>query len=140
LLPQLAVLPGVQRASAGHPLPLVWPSSSWANLTIAGHSDSPDNLPGAITAVAEPGYFETLSIPLLRGRTFTAHDNSPKSAPIAVINQSFARRFFPGEDPIGHYFVPQIDRPGESAVGREIVGIVGDTRSGDASNPYQPEF
>jgi predicted permease len=140
LLPQLAVLPGVQRVSAGHPLPLYWPSDSWANLTIAGHSDSPDNLPGAITAVAEPGYFETLSIPLLRGRTFTAHDNSPKSAPIAVINKSFARRFFPGEDPIGHYFVPRFERPGEPAVGREIVGIVGDTRSGDASNPYQPEF
>jgi predicted permease len=94
-------------------------------------------LPGAITAVAEPGYFETLSIPLLRGRTFAEHDNSPKSAPIAVINRSFARRFFPKEDPIGRILVPRL--PG-GTIGREIVGIVGDSRTGDTSNPYQPEF
>jgi len=140
LLPELAVLPGVERVGSCHPLPLRWPASSWANFTILGHSDSADNLPGAITAVAEPGYFETLSIPLLRGRTFTEHDNSPKSAPIAVINQSFARRFFPSEDPIGSIFTPHFYRPGEADMGREIVGIVGDTRTSDASNPYQPEF
>jgi putative ABC transport system permease protein len=137
LLPDLAALPGVERVSSVHPLPLHWPGDSWAKFTIPGHTDSPDNLPGAITAVAEPGYFETLSIPLIRGRTFTAHDNLANSAPVAVINRSFARRYFPGEDPIGRYFVPQIDGP---AVGRQIVGIVGDTRTGDEWNPYQPEF
>jgi putative ABC transport system permease protein len=140
LLPELAALPGVVRVGACHPLPLRWPADSWANFTILGHSDSPDHLPGAITTVAEPGYFETLSIPLLRGRTFTEHDNSPKSPPIAVINQSFARRFFPEEDPLGRIFTPHFDHPGEAAIGREIVGIVGDTRTGDPSNPYQPEF
>jgi predicted permease len=137
LLPELAAFPGVERASSGHPLPLSWPSSSWASFTILGHADSLDDLPGAITAVAEPGYFETLSIPLLRGRTFAEDDNSPKSAPIAVINQSFARRFFPKEDPIGRIFVPRL---GGGTIGREIVGIVGDSRTGDTSNPYQPEF
>jgi putative ABC transport system permease protein len=137
LLPELAALPGIERVSSGHPLPLHWPASDWANFTILGHSDSPDNLPGAITAVAEPGYFETLSIPLLRGRTFTEHDNSPKSAPVAVINRSFARRFFPEEDPIGRRFLPGL---GGDTIGREIVGIVGDTRTSDSSNPYQPEF
>jgi predicted permease len=140
LLPELSLLPGVERVGSGHPLPLHWPSDSWANFTILGHSDSPDNLPGATMAVAEPGYFETLSIPLLRGRTFTEHDNAPNSAPIAVINQSFARRFFPKVDPIGRIFTPHFNRPGEAAMGREIVGIVGDTRTSNASNPYQPEF
>lgn len=137
LLPELAKLPGVERVSGVHPLPLHWPASSWANFTIPGHMDSPDNLPGAIAAAAEPGYFETLSIPLIRGRTFIERDNSPKSAPVAVINQRFARRYFPGEDPIGHYLVPQVAGP---AVGREIVGVVGDTRTGDEWNPYQAEF
>jgi predicted permease len=137
LLPELAALPGVGRVSSVHPLPLHWPGDSWARFTIPGHTDSPDNLPGAITAVAAPGYFETLSIPLIRGRTFTEHDNLANSAPVAVINRSFARRYFPGQDPIGRYFVPQVDGP---AVGREIVGIVGDTRTGDEWNPYQPEF
>jgi putative ABC transport system permease protein len=140
LLPELSALPGVERVGSGHPLPMRWPADYWDNFTILGHSDSPDNLPGAIGAVSEPGYFETLAIPLLRGRTFTEHDNAPNSAPIAVINQTFARRFFPKEDPIGRVFTPYFNRPGEANVGREIVGIVGDTRTGDASNPYQPEF
>ena len=140
LLPELSALPGVERVGASHPLPLHWPSDSWDNFSILGRSDSPDKLPGAISVVAEPGYFETLSIPLLRGRTFTERDNVPHSAPIAVINQSFARQFFPDEDPIGRIFTPYFNRPGEAAMGRQIVGIVGDTRTSDASNPYQPEF
>jgi predicted permease len=137
LLPELAALPGVERVGSVHPLPLHWPGSSWAKFTIPGHMDSPDNLPGGITAVAEPGYFETLSIPLVRGRTFTEHDNLAKSAPVAVINRSFALRYFSGEDPIGRYFVPQIEG---LAVGRQIVGIVGDTRTGNEWDPYEPEF
>jgi predicted permease len=134
LLPQLAALPGVEIASAGHPLPIHGEAS--ASFTIPGHPRSPDDLPEAINAVAEPGYFEVLSIPLLRGRTFTPHDNDSKSAPVAVVNQSFAHRYFPGEDPIGHYFVPNLGR----TVGREIIGIVGDTRTGDIWNPHQPQF
>jgi predicted permease len=134
LLPQLSALPGVEIASTGHPLPIHW--GDLASFTIPGHPHSPDDLPGAINAVAEPGYFEALSIPLLRGRTFTAHDNDPKSAPVAVINQNFAHRYFPGEDPIGHYFVPNLER----TIAREIIGIVGDTRTGDIWNPYKPRF
>jgi hypothetical protein len=59
---------------------------------------------------------------------------------VAVINQTFARRYFPTEDPIGHYFIPQSEHAGEPNIGREIVGIVGDTRTSDLSEPYQPEF
>jgi len=140
LLPTLRLLPGVEKVSAGQPLPRDWPRGSWADFTIPGHLNSPDDLPGAISAVAEPGYFETLSIPLLRGRTFRAEDSSPNSARVAIINQSFARQFFAGEDPIGRYLVPQLGHPGEPNVGREIVGVVGDTRNGDEFNPYQPQF
>jgi putative ABC transport system permease protein len=61
-----------------------------------------------LTVAANPGYFETLSIPLLRGRTFTAHDNDPKSARVAVINQSFALKYFSGEDPIGRVLIPHL--------------------------------
>ena len=139
LLPQLAALPGVVRVSAVHPLPLHGPS--WTNCTIAGFPTEGYNIPTATDAVVEPGYFETLSIPLVRGRTFDQHDNDAKSAPVAVINQSFAHKYFPGKDPIGRYFTPHLDRnPGDLRIARQIVGIVGNTRNGDLSNPYLPEF
>ena len=139
LLPELAALPGVAKVSAVHPLPLHGPS--WTNCTIAGFPTEGYNIPTATDAVVEPGYFETLSIPLVRGRTFNQHDNDAKSAPVAVINQSFAHKYFPGKDPIGRYFTPHLDRhPGDPWIARQIVGIVGNTRNSDLSNPYLPEF
>jgi len=139
LLPAIAALPGVEKVSAGHPVPLRGPS--WTNCTIAGFPTEGYNIPTATDAVVEPGYFETLSIPLIRGRIFDQHDNDAKSAPVAVINESFAQRYFPGQDPIGHYFTPQLDRkPGDPRIARRIVGIVGNTRNGDLSAPYLPEF
>jgi predicted permease len=140
LLPQLKALPGVEMASSGHPLPLHWPRASWANFTIPGHPSSPDDLPGAMNGVVEPGYFETLSIPLLQGRTFTNHDNDPNAPLVAVINQSFANRYFPGENPIGRYFFPNLEHPGEAIVGRQIIGIVGDARTSSVLEPYEPGF
>lgn len=140
LLPQLAALPGVEKVSIGHPMPFTWYGNQWTRFSVPGHADAPDKLPVAIGAVVESGFFETLSIPLIRGRLITELDNSPKSAPVAVINQSLARRYFPGEDPIGRYFVPQLSHAGPSFVGRQIVGIVGDTRTNDNWIPYRPEF
>jgi predicted permease len=140
LLPELAAIPGVERVGSCHPLPVHWGRDLWTKLTIQGHMSSPANPAGAVAAVATPGYFETLSIPLLHGRTFAAHDNDPKSAPVAVINQSFARRYFPDEDPIGRYITPEFDDIGEPIRGRQIIGVVGDTTTSDAWDPYQPQF
>jgi len=140
LLPELAALPGVERVSAADPLPIV---SQWGfstNFTIANHPSSPDDLPWAIGAVAMTGYFETLSIPLLRGRTFTAHDNDSNSTRVAIINQEFAKQYFPGEDPIGKYFTPILEHASQPIVARQIVGIVGNTRNGDVWTPYRPEL
>jgi len=140
LLPELAALPGVERVSAGHPLPILWSRGTFTNFTIANRFNSPENLPDAGSAVAMPGYFETLSIPLLHGRTFTAHDDDPKSAPVAVVNRAFAQKYFPGEDPVGHYFTPRFDHTTEPIVARQIIGVVGDTRTDDMWEPYQPQF
>lgn len=77
---------------------------------------------------------------LVRGRTFTRHDNDPNSARVAIINQTMARQYFPGEDPIGHYFTPTFEHTGEPVVPREIIGVVGDTKTDDAWEPYVPQF
>jgi hypothetical protein len=64
-----------------------------------------------------PGYFDTLRVPVLRGRVFNAADNVD-AAPVIVVNQAFVARYSPGQDPIGR----QIDQGGA----RTVIGIVGD--------------
>ena len=68
-------------------------------------------------------FFKTLRVPVIRGREFTDRD-TPDTAPVAIINEAMARRYFPGEDPIGKRITMTIV-PGDQP--REIVGIVGDT-------------
>src|SRR5579862_9683380 len=140
LLPEIAAIPGVERVSAGHPLPIRWGAGTSINLTIANHLNSPDQLPAAGAAVAMPGYFETLSIPLVRGRTFGPRDNDPKATPVAIINQAFVRKYFANEDPLGQYFTPKFEHSEEPIVARQIIGVVGDTRLEDMWDPYQPQF
>jgi putative ABC transport system permease protein len=140
VLPEFAAIPGVERVSAGHPLPILWGRGTFTNLTIAHHMNSPDHPPDAGAGVVMPGYFETLSIPLVRGRTIAAHDNDPKATFVAVINQAFARKYFPNEDPIGQYFTPVFEHSTEPVIARQIIGIVGDTRIDDLWDPYQPQF
>ncbi len=140
LLPELAALPGVEQVSAGHPRPDSSAWSVWTNLAIPGFGASVEDPPAAVATAATAGYFETLSIPLLRGRTFSPHDNDAKSAAVAVISQSFARKYFPVEDPIGRYFTPRFDHSGDPLVARQIIGVVGDTRASDLWDAYQPRF
>jgi putative ABC transport system permease protein len=81
-----------------------------------------------------PGYFDVMSIPLTRGRDFSAHDRA--DAPLVVIiSETMARRFFPDQDPIGQYirfdFVPN-EQP------RQIVGVVGDMLLGPLQTTHTP--
>jgi len=139
LLPELAAVPGVVRVSAGHQLP--GRGGSWIDFTIPGHLDPPDNLPSCNMSAVLPGFFDTLSIPLLRGRTFTHHDNVATSPRVAIISRSFARQYFPGEDPIGRYLTPKFEYSTEPIVPRQIIGIVGDTLGSDPwDDPYLPRF
>jgi len=76
-------------------------------------------------------YFETLRIPLLRGRTFTDHDRRGSPA-VVIISEALVRQNFPHEDPIGKH-IRFTDSLQES---REIVGIVGDVRQGGPGSPF----
>jgi len=140
LLPELSALPGVERVSAGHPRPDASAWATWTNISVPGFTASPHDPPAAVATAIMPGYFEALSIPLFRGRTFTAHDNDPKAAPVAIITQAFARQYFPAADPIGRYFTPTFDHSVEPVLARQIIGIVGDTRAADLWDSYQPRF
>jgi len=103
---------------------------------------SEPNAPLADDVFVSGAFFETLRIPLLRGRTFAAADSD--SAPkVAVISESFARRFFDGENPLGRRIrmveklpMPCCAVPGPvEGVWREIVGVVGDVRQDNLDEP-----
>src|SRR5258706_6587066 len=72
-----------------------------------------------------PSYFRTMGIALLKGRELSEQDGL-ESPPVAVINDTFARRFWPGEDPIGRRF--KFGDSGSNAPWMTIVGVVGDMR------------
>jgi predicted permease len=117
-------IPGVHSAAAG----LTLPFERTLNNTIR-INDGPEA--GQTTQTdfvyVTPGYFETLQMPLLAGRTFTTSDG-PHSQPVAIVNRTFARKFFPGVNPIGS----TLDK------GTVIVGIVDDIQLSSGLNRVAP--
>ena len=139
LIPELAALPGVTRVSAGHQFP--GRGGTWIEFTIPGHLDPPDNVPTCVMSAVMPGFFETLAIPLLHGHTFTEHDNLATSPPVVIVSRAFALKYFPNEDPLGHYLTPKFEYSTEPILARQIIGVVGDTLGGDPwDDPYEPRF
>jgi predicted permease len=145
LLPKLAALPGVRSVSAASPLPLRGSYDS-ASVEIDGRPNPPYSPLTTLVGVAEPGFFETLQIPLLRGRNFTAQDNKRGSPLVAVVNQAFVKRYFPDEDPIGRHIRPDLselrnqakDIDPTSREEREIIGVVGDFQQDSLTAAPQP--
>jgi putative ABC transport system permease protein len=124
LLTKVQNLPGVEAASAIDTLPLSGGGAVYG-FSVEGHPLQPtDNTPDAEYRVVTPEYFETMSIPLLRGRYLSEQDgpNVPKSF---VINDTLARRYFGDEDPIGKRLNLGDDKDPNWFT---IVGIVRDTR------------
>jgi putative ABC transport system permease protein len=119
-------LPGVESAGLAVNLPAITVGDAGTNLTfnIAGRPEVPVSERSVIDwNSASPGFFTTLGIPLLRGRTFTDHDNA-QTQRVAVISETAARIYFPGEDPIGQRIGVDL---GARSGWSEIVGIVADT-------------
>jgi putative ABC transport system permease protein len=88
------------------------------------------------------GYFKALGVPLLRGRLFNANEDLRDTPPVVLINQTFARRYFPGEDPIGKHLTLGIAHdtgagPVVTAQG-EIVGVVGDVKDQSLADSVGP--
>lgn len=90
---------------------------------VEGAPDLGARNPGTTGSSITPDYFSVIGIPLLAGRIFTEHD-TPTSQRIAIVNQAFARRFFPGQNPIDKHITYSTDR-----ITCEIVGVVGNVRA-----------
>jgi predicted permease len=131
-------LPGVTSASAIFGLPLNEYDSVFTGLDIEGRPVPKSQRPRVGFRIIESQYFNTMKIRLLEGRTFTAQDERG-GPPLAIVNETFARKMFPGESAIGHRIAPSISfGDSDDAPIREIVGVVGDVRSGDISKEEVP--
>jgi putative ABC transport system permease protein len=128
LITRIRALPGVSSAAGAMPLPLY--QDRWSvSFNLLDHPVPEANEPNAGIYDVVPGFFETMQIPLLRGRTFDGRDqrNSP---PVMIVTQEFVKQFFPNEDPIGR----RVKIGAGDGVARanyktrEIVGVVGDIR------------
>ena len=92
---------------------------------VEGRPTSRADRPRSDIAIVTPTYFATMGIPLVKGRDFTEQDQRDTPL-VVVVNQAFAHKYFPGEDPIGKRIQPGVGKPPTPL--REIVGVVGDAR------------
>ena len=133
LLERVRALPGVDAASFATVAPGQGYSGDWG-FTIVEHPPLPQGKGlSAIHSWADSKYFGAMGIPILRGHTFD-DDKRLDAANEVIISQSFARQYFPGEDPIGKHV--HVELKHRTAV---VVGIVGDTRNviGERPQPIQ---
>jgi predicted permease len=135
LLDRLRAIPGVQVAALSSVLPM---RAEFA-VTISGnldHKEAPRNqTPRADARLASPGLVEALGIPMLRGRFFT-EDDSASAPPVVVVNQAFANKYLPNQNPIGHTFFMGKGRFAEM----HIVGVIGDLKQRKVTDETKPEM
>jgi predicted permease len=98
-----AALPGVDEAALASWLPLGLAGCKGHGVDVGGYVRAPGENPTFEYAIISPRYFATLRIPLVAGRDFNESDDSAAPA-VAIVNEHFARKFWPGQDPIDHQF------------------------------------
>ena len=125
---RLSSLPQVRNVSMATYAPMSGTSRT-SSIEITGYTKQPDEDLVVQDILAGPKYAETLGMPLLRGREIEVRDTV--AAPrIAVVNSTFAERYFKDQNPIGRTFTFDDDTDGGATI--EIVGVVGDIKSDDA--------
>ena len=137
LLERVAALPGVESVGSITGLPTEF--SEVYTFSILGHPEAqPDQRPRAGYNEISPGFFRTFKIPLKKGRYLDEHDTEGALWAV-VVNETFARRFFPNENPIGQQILLRYDPyPVNEQRPRQIVGIVGDVKHRGLGQPAPP--
>jgi len=132
---RLLSVPGVTSVGAASRLPLMG-SNLGSALTVEGKTPPGEQGHDVEYRVATPSYFETMRIPLKRGRLFTDHDDAA-APPVALINEAMARAFWPGEDSVGKRI--KLGPNTETQTWIAIAGIVGDVRHFGLDTAVRPE-
>jgi len=136
LLDRMRSVTGVKDASGVFPLPLS-DSQVRTSFAVEGRPVAKGEQPRTQFRVISAEYFTTMRIPLLQGRTFTNRDNA-KGAAVAIVNDAFAKKFFPSESPLGKRIQPDVSVTGTPLV-REIVGVVGNVKHRHLWEAGEPE-
>jgi predicted permease len=130
---RVRAIPGVAAVSLASVLPLS--GGAEARLDIAGRSTAGDEEVGSVRTVAiGPHYFRTLDVPLIRGREFGEEGGTPAGAS-AIINQRFAEKFFPDENPIGQQITLTSGEAASISGSLTIVGLAADVRQRPNTEP-----
>jgi len=139
VLARLRETPGVEAAGATTFLPL----SGWSgglNFEIEGRPPAATvDAPEAMPQSANEDYFRAMRIPVRKGRGLAASDVAT-APPVVVVNETTARRYWAGEDPIGRRIGWRVGGPQDPIVWREVVGVVGDVRHAGLAEPAEPEI
>ncbi len=133
---RLRALPGVEAVGLAGGLPLSL-GGTRRGITISGYTSKPGEDTEVSTATVGPGYFEAMRIPILRGRGITATDmaGSPR---VALVNEAFARTYWPGQEPLGKRIQMGVD-VGADTPSWEVIGVAKDGKYvtlGEEARPF----
>jgi putative ABC transport system permease protein len=138
LLTRIRALPGVRSASSVFPLPL-----SGSNVTTSFDREEHPKPEGqrdtSPLRIVGSNYFQTMGVSLVRGRLFNESDRF-QGKPVIIINERFAEKFFPNENPIGKRIQPGISLTDEDGPMREIVGVVTNVKHQSLRLDFTPEM
>jgi predicted permease len=129
---RIEALPGVRAVSYAEDVPLGFDGGAWEDLQVEGYVPRRGENMKIYRNPVAPGYFNLMRIPLVDGRDFAERDDA-RSLPVAIVNETFVRRFFPGQSPLGRKM---------RACGKEwtVVGVVKDIKYQSLGERPQPYF
>jgi predicted permease len=122
--------PGVEAVSYTDFVPLSTTAGPYSRVRVDGYTPAKGESTSVNDALVAPGYFETMRIPLLEGRDFTAQDER-NTQPVMIVNQSFATRFFKGQSPLGR----KVRALGKDCI---VVGLARDSKYFSPAEPPSP--
>jgi predicted permease len=142
LVQRLEAAPGVQSVAVGLTTNVPFLSNAAINDRNLIAFSFPDNATSAQEentadfGAVSPNYFDLLKVPLRKGRVFTDHDDEDMATKVVVVNEAFARKFFPQQDPIGQH----VRDKARTTTDSEIVGVVGDVRDHGLDQAPEPRL
>ena len=137
LVQRVQSLPGVRSAAVTTNLPLYFQGNS-ISISIEGRPEPPPGQePIIVTRIISPGYFDTMSIPLLKGRQLTDQDTDD-SPNVVVISETMARRLWPGEEAVGKRIAVGRVKSQEDWI--QVVGVVKDVRQFELNAEPKPQM